>query len=156
MLKTGDVFPDFTLPDQNGEDRSKTDYAGSWLVVYFYPKDNTSGCTLEAQSFAGLFASLKAKDTAVLGVSADSVKSHCGFAAKLSLPFSILSDQEHALLEATGVWQKKKMAGREYMGIVRTTVLVDPQGIVRAIWPKVKVPGHAETVFGALQDLQSK
>lgn len=154
MISTGAAFPDFTLPDQSGGVHSLADYAGKWLVVYFYPRDNTSGCSLEASGFASLMSRYGGLDTVVIGVSADSVKSHARFAEKLGLPFTLLSDEKHALLEKTGVWQQKKMAGKEYMGIVRSTVIVDPAGIVRAVWTKVKVDGHAEAVLAKLEELK--
>ncbi len=153
MQQPGDAFPAFSLPDQDGTIRTPRSFAGKWLVAYFYPKDNTSGCTLEAQTFAARFADFSGKNAVILGVSPDSIKCHAGFAARHSLPFILLSDPEHALLEACGVWQKKKMAGREYMGVVRTTMLVDPRGTVRAVWPKVKVPGHADGVLNELARL---
>lgn len=154
MISEGTAFPEFTLPDQNGRNHSLEEYAGKWLVVYFYPRDNTSGCSLEASRFASLISRYDSLDTAVIGVSADSVNSHAKFAGKLGLPFTLLSDTEHALLEKTGVWQKKKMAGKEYMGIVRSTVIVDPKGAVRAVWTKVKVDGHAEAVLAKLHELR--
>ena len=154
MIETGTPFPDFCLPDQNDAPHRLADYAGRWLVVYFYPRDNTAGCSLEASSFAGMIKKYAAKNTDVIGVSADSVKSHAKFAEKLGLPFTLLSDEAHTLLEAVGVWQKKKMAGREYMGIVRSTVIVDPKGTVRHAWTKVKVDGHAEAVLAKLKELQ--
>lgn len=154
MIETGKAFPDFTLPDQAGAMHSLAEYAGKWLVIYFYPRDNTAGCSLEASSFAALITKYGGLQTAVVGVSADSVKSHARFAEKLDLPFTLLSDSEHSLLEAAGVWQQKKMAGREYMGIVRSTYILDPQGVVRASWTKVKVDGHAEMVLAHLKELQ--
>ncbi len=153
-MQRGTPFPDFRLPDQSGEERTLADYTGAWLVVYFYPRDNTSGCTTEALSFAALQEDFAACGAAVVGISADSVTSHEKFAAKHCLPFTLLSDEAHVLLEACGVWQKKKMAGREYMGIVRSTALLDPQGVVRAFWPKVKVPGHADEVLATLTALR--
>ncbi|MDR3175745.1 MAG: peroxiredoxin [Desulfovibrio sp.] len=156
MLQPGMTFPDFSLPDQNGMLRNLAGLAGRWAAVYFYPRDNTSGCSLEARNFAALFSVFGEHEAAVLGISADSVKSHCNFAAKLSLPFFLLSDAEHTLLQAAGVWSRKKMAGREYMGIVRTTFLLDPAGIVREVWPKVKIPGHAEAVLARLRELRAK
>lgn len=154
MIQTGASFPDFSLPDQNDAIHTLSGYAGKWLVVYFYPRDNTAGCSLEASSFAGLIKKYAAKNTAVIGVSADSVTSHAKFAEKLGLPFTLLSDPEHALLEKAEVWQKKKMAGKEYMGIVRSTYIVDPKGVVRASWTKVKADGHAEAVLEKLRELQ--
>jgi peroxiredoxin Q/BCP len=154
MLQVDQHFPDFALPDQNGETRRLADYAGRWLVIYCYPKDNTSGCSLEAQDFTCAAGKFEAKGAAVVGVSPDSVKSHASFTAKKDLGITLLSDTEHALLEATGVWQLKKMCGREYMGVVRSTFLVDPQGVVRASWTKVKVPGHVDDVLAKLTSLQ--
>lgn len=153
MLKTGQPFADFSLQGQDEKTHTLKEYAGQWLVVYFYPKDNTSGCTLEAQNFAALFNSFAKNMASIIGVSPDSVKSHCNFAARHGLPFTILSDPEHSLLEAAGVWQLKKMAGREYMGVVRSTYLVDPEGKVAYAWPKVKVKDHAQQVFTKLKEL---
>lgn len=154
MLTLDHPFPAFSLPDQDGNLKSLADYAGQWLVIYFYPKDNTSGCTLEGQTFSGLKQAFAERGAVVAGVSPDSVKSHCNFVAKKELAVTLLSDPEHALLQAAGVWQKKKLYGKEYMGVVRTTALVDPHGIVRALWEKVKVPGHAEAVLERLAALQ--
>ncbi len=155
MLEPHTPFPAFSLPDQDGTPRSAKNYAGKWLAVYFYPRDNTSGCSNEATDFATLHGDFTAKKAAVIGVSADSVKSHKNFAMKLNLPFRLLSDPDHVLLEACGVWRKKKMAGREYMGIVRSTFLVDPEGVIRAVWPKVSVAGHAHDVLATLTDIQT-
>lgn len=154
MVVINTLFPQFSLPDQTGTVKTLDDYKGKWLVIYFYPKDNTSGCTLEAKNFADAYASLQKKEVQVVGVSPDSVKSHDKFFCDLKLPFSLLSDTEHVLLEDAGVWQKKSMYGREYMGVVRTTVLVDPNGVTRAIWNKVKVPGHVEEVAQKIAELQ--
>lgn len=156
MISQNEPFPDFSLPDQEGSSRSLGDYAGKWLVVYFYPKDNTSACTLEAQTFSSLLSEFTASGASVVGVSPDSVKSHAGFQAKKDLSVTLLSDPEHALLNAAGVWQKKKLYGKEHMGVVRSTFLVDPQGIVREVWTKVKVPGHVETVLEKLRELQKE
>lgn len=153
MLQEGQRFPDFSLPDQNGTVHSLAEYAGKWLVVYFYPKDNTGGCTAEALAFTAYHKDFTAKEAVVLGVSPDSVKTHAGFARKQGLPFTLLSDTEKTLLEAAGVWQQKKLYGREYMGVVRTTVLVGPNGAIRHLWPKVKVDGHALDVFETLTRL---
>ncbi|MDR2825232.1 MAG: peroxiredoxin [Deltaproteobacteria bacterium] len=154
MLQPGTPFPVFSLPDQNETTHSLKDFSGKWTAVYCYPKDNTSGCSLEAQNFAALFSSFTNRGATVLGISADSPQSHCKFAAKFSLPFVLLSDTEHRLLEALGVWQKKKMAGKEFMGIVRSTFLVDTEGVIRFVWTKVKVAGHAEAVYAKLQELR--
>lgn len=154
MLEINQPFPAFNLPDQDGQTRGLADYAGNWAVIYFYPKDNTSGCSLEAKDFTGLASEFTARKTAVVGVSPDSVKSHANFAAKKELGITLLSDPEHALLEAAGVWQQKKLYGKEYMGVVRTTALVDPKGLVRELWSKVKVAGHAEQVLAKLKEIQ--
>ncbi len=154
MLTINASFPAFKLPDQSGREHALADYAGSWLIVYFYPKDNTSGCSLEAADFARLHPEFRKLGAQILGVSPDSVKSHDSFACKLELPFPLLSDPEHALLEAAGVWRTKKMAGREYMGVVRTTALLDPKGIARALWPKVSVAGHVQEVMDKLKELK--
>ncbi len=153
MLEQGKKFPAFSLPDQDGAQHGLADHAGKWLVVYFYSKDNTSGCARETADFAALHQAFADKGAAVIGVSPDSVKSHANFAAKLSLPFTLLSDTEHSLLAAAGVWRKKSMYGREYMGVLRTTALVDPKGVVRALWSKVKVPDHAAAVLAKLEEL---
>ena len=155
MLETGRPFPRFELPDQSGQPHSLKDYAGRWAVIYFYPKDNTSACTLEARDFTASAAQFKKRKAAVIGVSPDSVKSHAGFVENKELGITLLSDAEHSLLEAAGVWQIKKMYGREFFGVVRTTVLVDPEGLVREVWSKVKVPGHVEKVLSRLIELQS-
>ena len=147
-------FARFSLPDQNGILRSLGDYAGQWLVLYFYPKDNTSACTLEARDFTSLAGDFAAEGAVIVGISPDSVKSHSGFAAKQNLSLTLLSDPEHALLEAAGVWQKKKLYGKEHMGVVRGTALVDPQGVTRAVWSKVKAAGHAEEVLTKLRELR--
>lgn len=151
MLELEKPFPDFTLPDQNGIMHTRSQYVGKWLAIYFYPKDNTSGCTAEALAFTAYHKDFVNKNAEIIGVSPDSVKSHANFAKKQGLNFTLLSDMEKELLEAAGVWQQKKMYGREYMGVVRSTVLVDPKGIVRHIWPKVKVDGHAMEVFETLE-----
>lgn len=154
MLEQGKPFPDFCLPDQNGTIHTLSQYAGKkWLAIYFYPKDNTSGCTAEALAFTAYYRDFIKKGAEIIGVSPDSVKSHANFAKKQGLSFTLLSDTEKNLLEAAGVWQMKKLYGREYMGVVRKTVLVDPKGIIRHVWPKVKVDGHAMDVFETLEKL---
>lgn len=149
-LKTGDMAPDFTLEDADGKLWRLSDTAGKWRVLYFYPKDNTSGCTTEALDFTSLLPDFTRVGAIVIGVSADSVSSHQKFIKKHGLEVSLLSDSEHQVLEAYGVWAKKKMAGREYMGIVRSTFLIGADGIIRKIWPKVSVKGHAAAVLQAL------
>lgn len=152
-LAAGGSAPDFTLKDKDGKPVSLSDFRGKWVALYFYPKDNTSGCTTEAKDFSALLPAFEKEDATIIGISADSESSHARFAAKHDLTVTLLSDPDHKALEAYGVWQKKKMAGREYMGIVRTTFLIDPKGIIREVWDKVKVKAHAETVHQALCQL---
>ena len=153
MLKIGQKAPAFTLPDQDGKVHSLKDYAGKWVLVYFYPKDDTTGCTKEACAIRDdfpAFGKLKAK---VIGVSADSVESHKKFAKKYELPFTLLADTEKKMINAYGVWQKKSMYGREYMGIVRSSFLINPQGKLAKIYEKVKPDVHAEEVLVDLKNL---
>lgn len=153
MLEPGTPFPSFSLPDQEGNTRTLADFSGKWLVVFFYSKDNTSGCTNEARDFGFLHSAIVRNGGAVAGVSKDTVKSHANFAAKHELPYTLLSDTEHSLLQAAGVWQKKRMYGKDVMGVVRTTVLVDPKGVAHTVWSKVKVPGHAAAVLEKLEEV---
>ncbi|MDR1978733.1 MAG: peroxiredoxin [Synergistaceae bacterium] len=150
MIEQGKTLPAFDLADAEGKRRTNAEFLGRWLALYFYPKDNTSGCTSEAQGFAELYGEFQKHETAVVGVSPDDIKSHAKFSSKLELPFPLLSDPDHVLLEACGVWRQKKMYGREYMGVARTTLLVDPEGVVRELWEKVKVTGHAAAVLEKL------
>jgi peroxiredoxin Q/BCP len=122
-------------------------------VLYFYPKDDTTGCTLEAQTFQALKRDFAAADTEIIGVSPDSLKSHDRFRAKYGLDFTLASDEETSMLEAYGVWAEKSMYGRQYMGVERTTVLIDRDGVIAQVWPKVKVQGHAEEVLEAARAL---
>ena len=148
MIEPGDKFPDFSLPDQDGKALSLGDLKGSKAVIYFYPKDDTSGCTAEACAFRDSIPDFGG--VRVIGVSPDSVKSHRKFVDKYSLNFSLISDEAHELLNAVGVWVKKSMYGREYMGVERTTFLIDENGVILKIWRKVKVPQHSEEVKAAL------
>lgn len=152
-LVIGEPAPGFTLPADGGRSVSLADFAGKALVLYFYPKDDTSGCTKEAQAFNGLRDAFAQAGAAILGVSPDSVKSHDKFKAKYELGFDLASDEEKGMLEAYGVWVEKSMYGKKYMGVERTTVLIDAQGKVARVWPKVKVPGHAEEVLAAVKAL---
>ena len=154
MPAINDPFPDFSLPDQDGNPRSLSGFSDRWLVVYFYPKDNTSACTLEALDFSSRLSDFEQMDAAVVGVSPDSVKSHANFQVKKELRVTLLSDPEHVLLTEAGVWQKKKLYGKEHMGVVRSTFLVDPAGTVREVWTNVKVPGHVEAVLERLKALR--
>lgn len=155
MIEPGKSAKAFSLPDQSGRVHKLKDYAGRWLVIYFYPKDNTSGCTKEACQFRDELPDFEKVGASVLGVSPDSEKSHAGFAEKYELPFPLLADTEKKMLEAYGVWQEKSMYGRKYMGVVRTTYLIDPKGKVAARWDKVKVPGHASAVRDKIRELTS-
>jgi thioredoxin-dependent peroxiredoxin len=150
----GAKAPDFSLPDGEGKNVSLKDFKGKNLVIYFYPKDDTPGCTKEACDFRDNLARLKKAGAAVVGVSRDQVKSHAKFAAKYDLPFPLLSDVEGGMLEAYGVWQKKSFMGKSFMGIVRTTFLVDGNGVVRRAWEKVKVEGHVDEVLDAIKELK--
>ncbi|GGH22345.1 peroxiredoxin [Alsobacter metallidurans] len=150
-LQVGKAAPDFTLPRDGGGSVSLADLKGKKLVLYFYPKDDTSGCTKEAIAFNGMRADFAAAGAEILGVSADSVASHDKFKAKYDLGFPLASDEEKKMLEAYGVWVEKSMYGRKYMGIERTTVLIDADGKVARVWDKVKVPGHAEEVLEAVR-----
>lgn len=153
-LKKGNKAPAFTAENQDSQKMKLGDFAGKWLVLYFYPKDNTSGCTVEAVDFTAMVPKFKRKDAVIVGVSPDSVKSHVGFCSKHNLKITLLSDPDHKMLEKYGVWQEKSMYGRKYMGVVRTTVLIDPDSRVAEIWEKVKVKGHAEAVLEKLTELQ--
>jgi thioredoxin-dependent peroxiredoxin len=151
MPQAGDQAPDVALPDEHGAIHRLSDRRGSWTVVYFYPKDDTPGCTTEACQFRDLDADLRNLDAAVWGISPDDAGSHAAFRARFGLPFTLLSDEDHAAAEAYGAWQEKHNYGRTYLGIVRSSFLVDPEGRVAAAWPKVKADGHAAEVMAALQ-----
>ena len=153
MLEVGKKAPAFNLPDQDGKKHRLSEYAGKWVLVYFYPKDNTSGCTKEACAIRDDWSGFKKLGAVVLGVSKDSVKSHRNFADKHSLPFTLLSDESTKMIEKYGAWQKKKMAGREYVGIVRISYLVDPKGKIAKVYPKVKPPEHSAEVLVDLKEL---
>lgn len=152
-LKEGAKAPAFALPDQDGATHRLSGYAGRWVLVYFYPRDNTSGCTKEACAIRDRFPDFRKLGIQVLGVSRDSVASHARFAAKHDLPFPLLSDESGAMIEKYGAWQKKKMAGREYMGIVRMSYLLDPAGRIARVYPKVKPAEHADEVLADLKRL---
>ncbi|MBI1335504.1 MAG: thioredoxin-dependent thiol peroxidase [Phycisphaera sp.] len=149
-VPVGKKAPAFKLTDQQGKTHSLSDYAGKFVVLYFYPKDDTSGCTKEACQFRDGIDKFKKAKAMVLGVSPDDEKSHAKFASKFSLPFPLLADTEKKVCEAYGVWQEKSMYGRKYMGVARTTYLIGPDGKVVHVWPKVKVPGHDEQVLDVI------
>ncbi|MFA6979420.1 MAG: thioredoxin-dependent thiol peroxidase [Ignavibacteriaceae bacterium] len=151
MIEEGKFAPSFSLTDQDGKTHSLKDYLGKNVVLYFYPKDNTPGCTKEACSFRDEIAFFKKNNTVILGISADSVKSHKNFSDKFSLPFPLLSDESKKMIEAYGVWKEKSMYGKKYLGIERTTVIIDEKGKIKKIFPKVKVEGHTEEVLEALK-----
>ncbi len=149
-LQVGDPAPDFTAHTDAGETITLSGLRGKPVVLYFYPKDNTPGCTREACDFRDEHAAFAKKKAVVLGVSPDSVKSHAGFKAKHELPFTLVADPDKAIANAYGVYAEKNMYGKKVMGIVRTTFLVDENGKIAAIWPKVKVDGHVAAVLEAL------
>ena len=154
MLQVGDKAPDICLPNQDGEEVCLRDLRGKWVVLYFYPKDNTPGCTTEAKDFTALLDAFEKLGATVIGVSPDSIKRHQNFIQKQELGLTLLSDEEKVACQAFGCWQLKKNYGREYMGVVRSTFIIDPDGNIAAVWEKVKVKGHAEEVLQALRDLQ--
>ena len=151
MLKIGDKAPVFKLSADNGKTFSLSDFKGKTLILYFYPKDLTSGCTQEACDFRDLQSAFKKKKGVVVGVSKDAIKKHLTFKEKYSLPFTLLSDEEGAACEAYGVWKEKTLYGRKYMGIERTTFVIGPTGKIENIYGKVKVTGHAKTVLEGLK-----
>ena len=150
MLKTGDKAPAFTLKDMDGVDVSLSDFAGKKVVLYFYPKDNTSGCTRQACAFAASYGAFAKKNAVVIGVSRDSVSSHTKFAEKYSLPFILLSDPELQVILAYGVWQEKKNYGKVSMGVVRTTFIIDEAGNIAHVMPRVKPDTNAAEVLELL------
>ncbi len=170
-LKIGQLAPDFTLPDQNGKTHKLSDYKGGWVLVYFYPKDDTPGCTKEACSIRDNFPKFTKSKATVLGVSVDSVKSHAKFAEKYHLPFTILADEDKSVVKKYGVYRvprlakaqpgnhseraKKKFMGKEYMGTFRTSFLTDPKGKISKIYEAVKPEVHAEEVLGDLKKLSN-
>lgn len=150
MLEKGTKAPEFSLPDENGEIRSLADYKGKKLILYFYPKDNTPGCTKQACGFAELYPQFNEKGVEVIGISKDSVASHKKFKDKYSLPFTILSDTELETIKAYDVWKEKKLYGKTSMGIVRTTYLIDEQGIIIEAMDKVKAASNPEEMMGLI------
>ncbi|MDH5713270.1 MAG: thioredoxin-dependent thiol peroxidase [Candidatus Bathyarchaeota archaeon] len=145
MVSEGDEAPDFTLQADDGREVSLSDYRGKKVVLYFYPKDGTPGCTREAIEFRNIFEEFEKEDVVILGVSKDSVQSHQKFKRKHELPFTLLSDPEGRVLDLYGVWKKKSLYGRTFMGTERTTFLIDDMGIVKKIYRRVRVKGHAQT-----------
>ena len=150
MLQIGQKAPDFTLPDKDGNLITLSSFLGKKVVLYFYPKDNTPGCTRQACAFAGAYSAFNDKNVVVIGVSRDSVASHAKFAQKYSLPFILISDTERVAIEAYGVWQEKVMCGKRGMGVVRTTFIIDEQGNIQAVMPKVKPDTNARDILAIL------
>jgi peroxiredoxin Q/BCP len=154
LLEIGEKAPEFCLKDPDRGEMCLSNLKGKWVVLYFYPKDNTKGCTMEALEFTAAEDEFKAKNAVIIGVSPDSLKSHTNFRQKHDLSINLLSDTEKEVLEAYGVWQKKKMYGREYMGVVRSTYLIDAEGKIAYVWEKVKVAKHVDNVMEKLSELQ--
>jgi thioredoxin-dependent peroxiredoxin len=153
-IDVGDKAPSFTLPSDGGGTVSLNDFKGRTVVLYFYPKDDTSGCTAEACAFRDALPDFSKAKAEVIGVSRDPVKKHDRFKEKYGLNFPLGSDEDGKVCEAYGSWVEKSMYGRKYMGIERSTFLIDRSGVIRAVWRKVKVPGHADEVLEAVQDLK--
>lgn len=156
MIKEGDQAPQFSLPADDGTVVTRDSLRGKNVVLYFYPKDDTSGCTKEACDFRDAFPRFGKIDAEVIGVSPDNIESHRKFKKKYQLPFQLLADESHKLADSFGVWKEKTLYGRKYMGIERTTAIIDRQGRVARIFPKVRVPGHVQEVEAALRDLDSR
>jgi len=153
-LDIGDKAPDFCALDENGKENCLKDFKGKWVVLYFYPKDNTPGCTREAQDFTEKFEEFEKLNAVVVGISPDSVESHKKFKEKKNLKVILLSDPERKVIESYDVWKLKKMCGREYYGVVRTTYLIDPEGKVAYVWKNVRVKGHVDAVKKKLEELK--
>jgi peroxiredoxin Q/BCP len=155
MPAQGDPAPAIALPDETGTIHDLARQRGRWTIVYFYPEDDTAGCTIEACQFRDLDADIKDTGADVWGISPDGAASHKRFREKFDLPFTLLSDEDHAVAERYGAWTLKQNYGREYMGIQRSSFLVDPDGVVARTWPKVKADGHAAEVLGALAEARA-
>ncbi len=152
-MKPGDEAVDFCLPDHEGKEHCLHDFRGKWVVLYFYPKDNTSGCTREAKEFTEMKDKFEKLNAVIIGVSKDSPKSHAKFIEKHGLKILLLSDENHEILEKYGAWGKKKNYGKEYFGTIRSTFLIDPEGKIVHVWPKVRVNGHVEKVLKKLEEV---
>ena len=155
-LNIGDTAPDFTLNDQNGVQHTLSNYQGQWVLLYFYPKDNTPGCTKEACAFRDSFPEFEKLDMPIFGISTDSVKSHEKFVAKYDLPFTLLADENKEVVQLYRVWGKKKLYGKEYEGTHRMSFLIDPQGTIAKIYEKVKPEVHAQEVLRDVHVLSEK
>jgi len=155
MIKEGRKAPAFKLPSSSGDTLALQDLAGKYVILYFYPRDNTPGCTTEANDFNKALRKISARDAVVVGVSKDSIESHCKFADKYKLKFPLLSDPDGKTLEKYGAWGEKNMYGKKSMGIIRSTVLIGPDGKIIKHWPKVKVQGHVDDVIAALDEARA-
>jgi thioredoxin-dependent peroxiredoxin len=153
VVAVGRKTPAFSLPSTGGKGWKLADAAGGKLVVYFYPRDNTTGCTKEGEAFRDLYPAFRKAGATIVGVSPDSVRSHEKFKTKMSFPFELLADEDHAVCDLFGVFKEKSMYGRKFMGVERSTFLIDASGVLRQEWRKVKVPGHAEAVLAAVKTL---
>jgi thioredoxin-dependent peroxiredoxin len=153
--QSGDIAPELALPDEHGEVHRLADQRGRWTVLYFYPEDDTSGCTTEACQFRDLDDPIRERGADVWGVSPDNASSHRRFREKFGLQFTLLSDEDHAVATRYGAWALKKNYGREYMGIVRSSFLIDPDGRIARAWPRVKADGHAAQVLAALEEARA-
>ena len=154
MLEIGNSVPDFCLPNQDEEEICLRDIKGRWIVLYFYPKDNTPGCTTEACDFTAALPDFEGLDAIVLGVSPDSPEKHRKFIEKKELKITLLADEDKSLCQTFGVWQLKKFMGKEYMGVIRSTFIISPEGKIAAKWEKVRVKGHVDEVKNELKKLQ--
>jgi peroxiredoxin Q/BCP len=154
MLEQETPAPDFSLPDQHGNNHQLSDYKGKWVVLYFYPKDMTPGCTTEACNFRDDFPAFNNLNVVILGVSKDSIARHMKFVEKYDLPFTLLSDETGSVRESYGIWKEKSMYGKTFLGINRSTFLIDPDGKIARIYPKVKVKEHAAELLQALNELK--
>lgn len=154
MLEAGTKAPDFALLDKDGKEVRLSDFAGKRVVLYFYPRDNTPGCTRQACAFAKAYEGFRSRDVVVIGISKDSVASHLKFAQKYELPFILLSDPELQAIQAYGVWQEKKLYGKTSMGVVRTTYVIDPEGRVEKVMPKVKPDTNAEEILAWMETVR--
>ena len=155
MLEVGDAVPDFCLPNQDEEEICFRDIKGTWIVLYFYPKDNTPGCTTQACDFTEAEADFRDLDAMILGVSPDSSKKHRSFIEKKDLTITLLADEEKEVCNLFCIWQLKKFMGKEYMGVVRSTFIINPKGKIAAAWDKVRVKGHVDAVKEKLEELQA-
>jgi len=154
-LAVGDMAPAIELPDDRGTVHRLADRRGRWTVVYFYPADDTPGCTTEACQFRDLAPAIEAQDAAIWGISPDGTASHARFRSKYGLPFTLLSDADHAVADAYGAWGEKQSYGKTTIGLIRSSVLVDPEGRIARVWPKVKADGHAAEVAEALREARA-